>query len=60
MTRATAYRVQTNAAPMSGRTIIAPMVRDRHPTDRREAKRGMIRAMLCFVVGMYAIVLVFG
>ncbi len=31
-----------------------------HPTDRREAKRGMIRAMLCFVVGMYAIVLVFG
>lgn len=53
MTRATAYRVQTNAAPMSGRTIIAPMVRAPHPTDRREAKRGMIRAMLCFVVGMY-------
>ncbi len=35
-------------------------VREPHPTDRREAKRGMIRAMLCFVVGMYAIVLVFG
>ncbi len=28
--------------------------------DRKQAKRGMIRAMLCFVVGMYAIVLVFG
>ncbi len=32
---------------------LAPMARAPHPTDRREAKRGMIRAMLCFVVGMY-------
>ncbi len=33
MTRATAYRVHTNAAPMSGRTIIAPLVRNPHPSD---------------------------
>ena len=32
---------------------LAPMVRAPHPTDRREAKRGMGWALLCMVVGMY-------
>lgn len=32
---------------------LAPMAQDPHPTDRREAKRGMIPALLCMVVGMY-------
>ena len=50
----TALRVTTNSAPMSGRTIIAPMARDPHPSDRREAKRGMIRALLCLVIAAYA------
>ena len=56
----TALRVTTNSAPMSGRTIIAPMARDRHPSDRREAKRGMIRALLLMVAGLFIFALVTG